>query len=159
MLLAGCYAAPAPDAQRTPATLLQRVFAHDLSTSGFQARTGHAGEVLQTLAREPARAGRLPAASKQLAKDTAARGGQVPADTAQLVRTEMARRPDPKRIPALFAVADFAKVPRDIARVSTRVANSNAPLGEIDDVRHRTDPDDDRPEADLWTRLCRRLRL
>ncbi|MFK7742604.1 MAG: hypothetical protein AB8H80_19995 [Planctomycetota bacterium] len=33
------------------------------------------------------------------------------------------------------------------------------PLGEIDDIEHRTDFRDDRPERTLWQRLRRRLRF
>jgi len=55
---------------------------------------------------------------------------------------------------------EFAEdVANDLDLAVWMLGTTRRPMGEIDDRMHRTRPDDNRPEASLWQRLRRRLRL
>lgn len=80
------------------------------------------------------------------------------ASAAQLAGDELRRRPDfaalapePHRLGQDLADA--------LVDVPVHLGFAGAPLDEIDDRRHRTDPHDDRPQRSFWQRLSRRLWL
>ncbi len=155
LLLAACYATPPLEAPRTASNLVKSVLAHDLSTAGFAARAEDVGEVLGLLAKEPARPRRLPATAGTIAATGLGDAGHIAGRLEGIAASETRRRPAFERLSPLVAPlrAD------DVRHTGAVLLTPAAPLGEIDDVRHRTDPNDDSPEDDLWTRLRRRLRL
>lgn len=79
-------------------------------------------------------------------------------DVADLAQGELARRPTVPE-PLLPSGPEFGQDLADGVFVAGALVVPSWPLPEIDDRRHRTDPQDDRPEASWWQRLRRRLRL
>lgn len=154
--LGGCYAAPGPDAPKGPVRTLQRILAPDLSTHGFAGREQGLAAATRFLAQEPARLRHVAPTVQRLGNDTARDLGNVPDRLTNLAGTELSRRPAVP--PPVFAVPTAAQLHADLRRVGHRLLGKE-PLGEIDDLPHRTDPHDDRPEAGLLARLRRRLHL
>lgn len=155
--LGGCYAAPGPDAPKGPVRTLQRILAPDLSTHGFAGREQGLAAATRFLAQEPARLRHVAPAAERLGTGALRDLGNVPERLASLARTELSRRP---AVPSpVLGVPTSAQLRADLHRVGHRLLLSKEPLGEIDDLPHRTDPDDDRPEAGLLARVRRRLHL
>lgn len=87
------------------------------------------------------------------------RGARMPAKAASLAGTDLARQP---RLPTglLRRPADYAHdLAEDLVTTAQLLQGSHHPLAEISDRRHRTSPDDDRPELSWIDRIRRRLRL
>jgi len=76
--------------------------------------------------------------------------------TTEIERPLYVRSPDYLRLSPDRIARDVAD---DTAKLPAVFGLDRRPLGEIDDREHRTDPHDDRPEATLWQRIARRLRL
>ncbi|MBL8750863.1 MAG: hypothetical protein JNK78_17010 [Planctomycetes bacterium] len=155
LLFAACYAVPPLDAPRTPSNVVKAVLAHDLSTAGFSAMAEDVGEVLGLLAKEPARAHHVPATTGRIVVTGLGDGGRVTERLEDIAAHEARRHPAFERLGRLVAPlrAD------DVRHTAAVLLTPAAPLADIDDVRHRTDPNDDSPEPGLWARVRRRLRL
>jgi hypothetical protein len=158
---AACYTAPDVGAEGSVGNALRRTFASDLSAAGFARREACVTRSLTLLLGDPARATRLPrtlaAAGKALAGDAAA---MVPAGErvvqAELGRVRAMHLPD---VPDLDAAAASRRLADALAELPLVLDLEGRPLGEIDDLAHRTDPNDDRAEAGWLARLGRRLGL
>lgn len=157
-LSAACATKPPTRLGHDPIAGLQRVLAVDFGVHHGE-RRGDA------LARWPKRAThelqRLPGAEPfaRAAGAEFARPAKLTDDARALVARELRRRPDPTHLvlPTVHRLAEH--LADDIDLLSTLFGTWNHPLGEIDDRRHRTRFDDDRPEATLVERILRRLRL
>ncbi|MBL8754526.1 MAG: hypothetical protein JNK15_14575 [Planctomycetes bacterium] len=149
---AGCGAGPR---ERSPIAAAERVLAVEFGPRRATAFGMLPERVRAGGNRELRRLGSLPAPTATLA----AEAERVPAaarDLRGLAKAEAARRPhvpdgvlpDAKTVGQALAdgLADLPALlwPR-------------RPLAEIDDARHRTDPNDRRPETSFWQRLRRRL--
>lgn len=156
--LGGCYATPPLGAPKTPATVLQRVFASDLSTAGFADRWHGATALLQVVAHEPTRLDHSKDRAETIAGHEATRLAHAAPRLRQLTGTELAHQPSPSTLRVLLPNRSV-RLERSLVRDTRQFAFGTTFLGDIDDERHRTDPDDDAPEATLLARLCRRLRL
>lgn len=157
---AACVAEPAADAPRGFGTSVQRVLAIDLSRPALAERSRGLGDTGTSV-------GRL--ALRVPDQDTWALIAAVPVARTDGLQQSAARlaefawRPRWQGAEQLAAAA----TPRQVAnRVTESLAGvpwvlgaDRRPLPEIDDLRHRTDPADDREEAGLVERLRRRLRL
>lgn len=159
--LAGCYAPPTAADRRTPLGKVQRVFASDLSTTGFAQRSKGLSQAVDAAPAEVARIGKIPDRTSALADRAGPRIEALTLEVADGARSEIARVddlavPGPVWSGADRAAADFAAA---LADVPTMLGLDRRPLGEPSDREHRTDPNDDRPEATLWQRLARRLGL
>jgi hypothetical protein len=156
MLAGGC--ATPDDDRHSPLAAAQRVLAIDFGPQAFGRRMDGlqrapgalAGEFRRTSALQTG----LPAVEPELARVAVARQR-----LGDLAGREAARRPQ--------AAADVAHLPQRwtqdlvdaLANAPYVLGLHRRPLGERDDRQHRTDPDDQRPEATLWQRIARRLRL
>jgi hypothetical protein len=161
LLLCGCWSSPPVGGQHTALQSLQRPLTPDLTTATFAARTGRLAATLEHLASEPGRATRAAAMPGRLLGDELARGDDL-VDAATTIGGELGRGRDLGASAA--SVLDHLAGPAgDRGHHTTAAARllglDRPPLGEIDDRRHRTDPDDDGPEAGFWQRILRRLRL
>jgi hypothetical protein len=157
LVLAACSAPPVPmRAPHSPLTALERVLAIDFRAQS-RARWASLPELAASAAAELARTrdfatglGKLP---DELQRLPAAR-----TDAARLAAAELRRRPDLAPV-----VPEPRRLGQDLAdalvEAPAHLGLTKPPLGEPDDRRHRTDPDDDRPERSLWQRLSRRLWL
>ena len=159
IVLSGCYTAPPLGAPKTPVSVLQHVFAGDLSTSGFADRTRGAETTLRALAAEPLRTARIAPTAGRILADEPGRLAEIAPRTKSIAADELARIPSAAHVATVLFPSPPARPAEDIRRVARRLLGTEAFLGEIDDVRHRTDPDDDHPEKSLWQRLRRRLWL
>lgn len=156
--LAAACAGPAASHGRDPVAAARRVLAVDFG--------GRHGDLRgDRLARWPARAGRelarLPglASIAPTARAEFARPATLAADARSLAAHELERRPDPSRLSLPTAQRLGQHLADDLAAALGLFGTWDHPLDEIDDRRHRTRFDDDRPEATLWQRLRRRLGL
>ncbi len=155
--LAGGCATPDDD-RHSPLAAAQRVLAIDFGPQAFGRRLDGLQRAPGALAGEVRRTAslwaELPAVEPELARASVARQR-----LGDLAGREAARRPD--------AAADVARLPQRwtqdlveaLANAPYVLGLHRRPLGERDDRQHRTDPDDQRPEATLWQRIARRLRL
>ncbi len=81
-------------------------------------------------------------------------------DTGALLASEAARPghlPESQGLAALDPRPDCADLAADLHRLPHTLQLDRRALGEPDDVQHRTDPDDDHPEASWSARLLRRI--
>lgn len=160
-LLAGCYAAPRLQEDRSPVSRVQNVFARDFSTSGWRAHYENVARLLGGAGTEVARIQHLQAGATTLASASQTKVAGMPEKAGSLALSELGRwqrarvpedlEPSPERWAATLADR-LASVPRFL-RLDRR------PLNEPDDLEHRTDPHDERPEATFWERVWRRLQL
>jgi hypothetical protein len=159
---AGCYAPPPIEAPKNPWTGVKRVFEWDLSTPGFARRSHHIENTVVELAHEPEPAAGIAETSRDLLQTEATRVASVAPDAERIAVAELTRRPSSRTVDEVLLdeperVAHLVDDARTDLPVLLVIAHR--PLGEIDDKRHRTDPDDDRPEATMWQRIARRLGL
>lgn len=159
-VLTACVAAPDADAPKGLGTSLQRVLAIDLSRPALSERSRGLADTGTSLGQL---ALRTPDADSwgTVAGAPAQRFGGLQRSSARLV--EFALRPRGQGTERLFASAApqqvTSQLTESLAGLPWVLGADRRPLAEIDDLRHRTDPDDDHPEADLIERLRRRLRL
>ena len=159
---AACAIEPELGARPSLAQSLQRPLQFDLSPGSLAARSSRIAALWDELQDEPGRLSRLTAAPAWIGDRAARRSTALPAAAARLVSGEAAR--PPAAVTRLEQLGAHLAAPEgDLASHQAAAAHllgvARPPLGEIDDVRHRTDPDDDRAERSLWERLVRRLRL
>ncbi|MBL8730703.1 MAG: hypothetical protein JNM25_19955 [Planctomycetes bacterium] len=162
LLLSACWSPPELGRPRTPLQTLQRPLAPDLTTAAFAARTRGLAAALAGLLAEPARVRNAAPVGERLIGGELRRAGELPARAAGLLHGEADRAAVlPHDAGGLLRQVAEPAGDRDhhLAATARLLGVDRRPLGEIDDQRHRTDPDDDRPEAGLWRRLVRRLRL
>jgi hypothetical protein len=159
--LAACYAPPDDSDRRTAIGKVQQVFASDLSTAGFAQRSAGWSQAVDSVPEEIGRAGRLDDRVGALTDRAGPRIDSLTQDLATAAQSEAARvqhlqLPDPVAAGPDRATARFAAA---LADLPTIFGLDRRPLGEPSDREHRTDPNDNRPEATLWQRLARRLGL
>lgn len=162
LLLIGCATEPELGAPRTFAQSVQRPLQPDFITPAFAARTQRLAATARRLWDEPERAARLPDTIARIADGEPGRAADVPATAADVATDEAWRlgvlRDDAGPVAGRLLGARGDR-PHRRAAAAHLLGVARPPLGEIDDHRHRTDPDDDRPEATLLERVVRRLRL
>lgn len=162
LLLSACWSTPEVGRPRTAAQSLQRPLDPDFTTASFAARTRRLGSVFHRLIQEPGRAARAATAPGRALRSELARAEDLPATATGFVHRE-AYRTGSLHDDVGEVVHEVAAVEGDFDGHRTALARllnvDDAPLGEISDRRHRTDPADERPEATLWQRILRRLRL
>lgn len=157
----GCYAAPELGAPKSPVHSLQRTLSPDFSTSSAAARSHSVSRALAHFAAEPARAGAIPGTAGEVVGAESARVGSLPGSAANLARTEVQRPVGEGVANVIEGAPDQAarRLQHAMHRAPEVLGADRRPLGEIDDYRHRTDPNDLEPEATFWQRIRRRLRL
>lgn len=156
LLLAACAAAP--DDERGPLAAARRVLAIDFGPRANEQRSVAWQRLRAAVQSESTRAGSLPLPSALLAAEgqRTAHARSTAATTVGLVARRPrpvpgALRPDPAQWAAGLVDA-LAALPA-VLRLEQRA------MGEATDRRHRTDPNDERPETSLLRRLVRRLGL
>lgn len=157
LALAGGCTAPPPEA-RGPRAGLERMLAIDFGSSAMARR--HAGwtRVRSGVAAELRRPSAWPRTLAG-ADDELQRLHTAKTDATSLLAAEAKRHPT---VPATLQVAPntWARdLAASLAALPAVLGLEHRPLREPGDREHRTDPNDDRPEATLWQRLARRLRL
>ncbi len=161
-LLSACWSAPEPGRPRTPVQVLLRPLEPDFTTAAFAARGRHLGWAWRQLTQEPGRAAdAAPVPARALGSELR-RASALPAAAAGLLHRETNRAGQlhhDARMMLWQVAAPASDHDHHVAAAAQLLGIDEAPLGEIDDRRHRTDPDDDHPEASLWQRIARRLRL
>jgi hypothetical protein len=160
-LLAGCYAAPRLGESNTPLARVENTLARDLSTAGLLARFDNVTRHVAGLGSEFGRLQHIEPRATGLASASVAKFTAMPAKAASLGQSELGRW-QREEIPASLT-PDLDRWSRTLA---DRLANvprflglDHLPMGEPNDLEHRTDPHDERPEATFWARVRRRLRL
>lgn len=162
LLSAACVTEPELGARPSLAQSLQRPLQFDLSPGSMAGRSARLAALWDELQDEPGRLARLTTAPAWIGERAARRSAALPATGARILADETAR--PPAAVARLEQLGAHVATPEgDLASHAAATAHllgvARPPLGEIDDVRHRTDPDDDRAERSLWDRLIRRLRL
>lgn len=109
---------------------------------GREFERGSTRRTLNLLAAEPGRAATL-------ADDASALVGSETARLGNLARPPHRAEFDPRRT--------LARLRASLRRLPALLQLDRRALGEPDDRQHRTDPDDDHPEASWFARLARRL--
>ena len=157
----GCYAAPELGAPKSPVHSLQRTLSPDFSTSSAAARSHSVSRAMAKLAAEPARTANIPETAGEVVHTETDRVGSLPGSASSLARTEVQRPVGEGVANVIESAPDQAarRLQHGVDRVPEVLGADRRPLGEIDDSRHRTDPNDLEPEATFWQRIRRRLRL
>lgn len=155
--LVACSSPPVPmRPPRSPLAAFERVFELTFRPAS-RARWAWLPALPEAAGNELARAGEL-APSLDGVPDELRRVPALQARGTQMAATELRRRPDLDGV-----LPEPRQLGQDLAdalvEVPAHAGLLQAPMGEPDDRRHRTDPDDDRPERSLWQRLSRRLWL
>ncbi len=158
--LAACGAAPELGAPKTATSGLRSVLGTDFATDRFARRSEAVGEHVRAVG------------SSELRRPAHARWREIeprPADQLLDMGTSMRRIAAAEVAPPAPQAGWLAdevapdSIARDLAEnlasVPVYLRTDRQPLGEIDDLRHRTDPFDAKPEATLLERIVRRLRL
>ena len=152
--LGACAGAP-ETGERGLSASAARVLAVDFGERAVAKRSAAVVARTRLVADELGRTRRL-AAAPALAGAELARTRAVTETAPELLGAELARRPRPH--PALLPdPRELAQRLADDIFIARLLLLPPHPLGEIDDRRHRVDPNDDRPEKGLWERLRRRL--
>jgi hypothetical protein len=158
-VLAAACVSPDAEWRHEPAAGLERVLAVDLAPAAASRRQQRLALVPRALAAETQRLGGAERAAAAIAGAEVDRVAAARTTGTAVVQNELARRP---HLPAGLVPGAF-RAGQDVADglvlVGGALVPPRRPLPEIDDVPHRTDPDDARPEATWWQRLRRRLRL
>lgn len=155
---AGACSAPDDDRRRSALQSATRVLAIDFSPQAASRRTASWSRLPAAVGNETARLGDAVATTAAVAPELR-RVDALQADTTSLLADELGRRP---AMPDLLlpSAAEFGQdLADDLDLFTTGVFGRHRPMPEIDDVRHRTDPHDERPEASWWARIRRRLWL
>lgn len=158
----GCWSAPELGAVRTPVQSLRRPLEPDLTTAAFAARGRRLSHVLDELTGEPGRAADLTAVPGRLLHTELTRSRELPGTATKLLGGEArraARLADGTGMLWDRLLEPEGDDTHHVTATARLLGIDRAPMGEISDRRHRTDPADDRPELSLWQRLVRRLRL
>jgi hypothetical protein len=158
LLVAGAFAAcvgPATERRRTPWSSAARVLALDLSAQAQrpQRLARLAAAPAREVARVPDLLAGVPSPVEELRRVQAAerRGVDIArAEAKRRVEVPASLRPDPRELGQDLA---------DGLADTFHVLAERPVMPERDDRHHRTDPDDQRPEATLWQRVRRRLWL
>ncbi len=154
--LGACAGLHAPR-ERSPLAGIARVLALDLSSAAASRRAASLSRVGAFATGDVRQWQPLHTPNALLAAE-GERPRQALDDLGGLVQGELARRPTVPE-PLLPSGPAFGQHLADGAFTAGTLVIPTRPLPEIDDRRHRTDPNDDRPEASWWQRLRRRLRL
>lgn len=160
-VLGGCAMNFAPGADRGPIESLQRVLAIDFSTSAVAHRQAGIELAVHGLGHEAARLGKLTEVPGKVAHKTGTRLAAVSHDSVALLARELSPEFSvPPGAEAHFSASHYAQSLADnLADLPVIFGVAHRPMGEHDDLRHRTDPHDDHPEATFLERLRRRLLL
>lgn len=162
LLLGACWSPSEPGRPRTPLQVLQRPLEPDLTTASFAARVRRLSATTAWLTTSPARLARSHATATHLVGNELARSADLLPATGALLHDETQRVTAGTATATrwLHGVVEPGGDRTHHGAVTARLLQlDRPPLGEIGDRRHRTDPDDDRPEPSLLERLRRRLRL
>ena len=161
LLPTGCYTAPELKAHPSWPERIQRVFASDFSTTGWARRSEALRRPFTAVPGELLRVERFKTVPAAAAESVARAGERIPQTVATLAANELERPLNART--SVFARLAPDRIAHDVGEAAASVPHvlglDRRPLGEIDDREHRTDPHDDRPEATLWQRIARRLRL
>ncbi len=157
LLLSACSSPPVPmRPPHSPLAAFERVLALDFRPAS-RARWACLPALPGAAANELARAGDLAPSLDGLPNELQ-RLPSARARGSQLAAAELRRRPDLDGV-----LPEPRQLGQDLAdalvEVPAHAGLLRPPMSEPDDRRHRTDPDDDRPERSLWQRLSRRLWL
>lgn len=160
-VLPGCLAPVTHETPRRPWTSLQQMLGLDLSAAGFAGRAHRLERIGHALSSELARAPRLARAPTALLHRATSDATHAPHRAYSLLAAELSRAPSwPAALRPGAALDGFARrLADDLAAMPVYLGFAHAPLDERDDLRHRTDPHDDRPERGWWARIARRLDL
>lgn len=160
LLAIGCAfaACSAPDASRRPSPLqsAERILKMDLAPTAID-RSDRLRQLPTLLAHEAERVGNV--ASPALASRETARLPHLVDTSTRLAAAERNRSPAAPAWLLPSATTNSRNLADGTVHAAELVFGNHRALGELDDRRHRTDPDDARPEATWWQRLRRRLWL
>jgi len=155
---AGGCVTPPRSGERGPLVSARRLLDLEFGARRTRERRQHVQALPSALRGELARAPRLTGVPSAAARESR-RLTTVYEDIGRFGLPELQRRPQnlelllPQRRDFAQAIAD------DLDHAIRLLGPPERALNEIDDRRHRTDPDDDRPERSLLDRLLRRLGL
>ena len=157
-LASGCVSEPRIEETGLLASA-RRLLAVEASPRAARRKIGELTYWRRQLAAEASRLPRLARRPGPPLRDEFGRVARLSGRARELA--DAARRRLPPNVGVLLP--DPAELGRELAEdtafVMLMFGAGKRPLGEYDDREHRTDFRDDRPEATLWQRIARRLRL
>lgn len=163
LCVAACSGTPTRTAPRpldAPVRSMSRMYEMFLSPAAIGRDVGEMRDRTRSLlANETDVRAPLDSAGNLLRTETN-RLGDAPRSAGRLLGAESERLGDLRTSPGYQALdprQDLADLGQSVRALPHTLQLDRRPMGESDDRRHRTDPDDDRPEASFGARLWRRL--
>lgn len=162
-LVAGCRGQPTTRSPRpldAPVTALRRLHEEFTSTEAIAARLDSLRERVPSFLPDGSEYHDIARTLGQIAGREAESLGRLPPHVARWLDDQTGSLVDLQESSAVLVgmvTADVPDLRQSVAELPLVLHVEHRPLGEPDDLRHRTDPDDDHPEASFTARLLRRI--